>query len=93
MSEGMTSPNTIPSTEIKVNDQTADVDLLRPNAASPMQSSEQTLVIEYTPSIAKPIAFVKLASTENIKTYEVTFMNEDGTVIKRRASIYNAIIN
>ena len=92
MSEGMTSPKTIQSSEIKINDQMADIELLRPNSASPMQSSKPTLVIEYTPTVAKPIALVKLVSTENIKTYNVTFTNEDGTVINRWASINNTII-
>jgi hypothetical protein len=31
------------------------------------------LIIEYTPSIARPMKEIELVSTENIKSYKVTF--------------------
>jgi hypothetical protein len=46
-----------------------------------LQSSEGTLIIEYTPSIARPMKEIELVSTENIKSYKVTFYNKDGTVM------------
>jgi hypothetical protein len=36
--------------------------------------------IEYTPSIARPMKEIELVSTENIKSYKVTFYNKDSTV-------------
>ena len=87
MSEGMNSPTTIPSSEIKVNDNTAIVENLRPNAISPMMSYWPSLVIEYTPSSPKPVQMVKLVSTANIKTYNVTFFNADRTVTTKTVCI------
>ena len=82
----MSSPSTIPSSEIKVNDNTAVIENLRPNAATPLTSTQPTLVIEYTPSSPKPVQTVKLISTDNIKTYTVTFFNADQTVTKKTVS-------
>jgi hypothetical protein len=51
----------------------AVVDDLRPTSPKQLQSSEGTLIIEYTPSIARPMKEIELVSTENIKSYKVTF--------------------
>jgi hypothetical protein len=45
----------IPSSEINVSDKMAVVDDLRPTSPKQLQSSEGTLIIEYTPSIARPM--------------------------------------
>jgi hypothetical protein len=47
-----------------------------------------TLIIEYSPSMSRPVKKVMLISTENIKTYTVNFYNVDGSVIKKTVSIY-----
>jgi hypothetical protein len=49
----------------------AVVDDLRPTSPKQLQSSEGTLIIEYTPSIARPMKEIELISTENIKPYKV----------------------
>lgn len=84
------SPTTIPSSEIKVNDDMAKIDNLRPGGLIPMMSSKPTLVIQYTPSIAKSVQRVELVSTENIVSYTVTFFNADGTTIKRTVSMISS---
>jgi hypothetical protein len=76
----MDSNTIIPSSEINVSDKMAVVDDLRPTSPKQLQSSEGTLIIEYTPSIARPMKEIELVSTENIKSYKVTFYNKDGTV-------------
>ena len=83
----MSSPTTIPSSEIKVNDNMAIVDNLRPNAVTPMMSYSSNVVIDYTPSSPKPVQRVKLVSTSNIKTYNVTFYNADRTVTTKRVGL------
>ena len=87
ISNGMDSVATIPSSEIKINDNKADVDDLRPTSDTPLESSEDTVIIEYTPSKTVPVQEVELLSTENIKTYTVKFYNEDGTVTTRKVII------
>jgi hypothetical protein len=44
------------------------------------------LIVEYNPSVTRPIQAVELVSTENIKTYNVTFYNIDGTVTTKKVS-------
>lgn len=88
VSEGMQSASTIPSTEINVNDNNANAEYLRPNSATPFESLKPTLIIEYSPSMSRPVKKVMLISTENIKTYTVNFYNADGSVIKKIVSIY-----
>ena len=83
----MDSATTIPSDEIKINDKNADVDGLRPTSDTPLESSEDTVIIEYTPSKTVPVQEVELLSTENIKTYTVKFYNEDGTVTTKKVGI------
>ena len=80
ITDGMDSNTIIPSSEINVSDKMAVVDDLRPTSPKQLQSSEGTLIIEYTPSIARPMKEIELVSTENIKSYKVTFYNKDGTV-------------
>lgn len=84
----MQSASTIPSTEINVNDKNANAEYLRPNSATPFESLKSTLIIEYSPSMSRPVKKVMLISTENIKTYTVNFYNVDGSVIKKTVSIY-----
>ena len=78
--DGMNSHITIPSSEIIINDKMAVPDNLRPTSDAPMESSRGTLIIQYTPSINKPVKEVELISTENIKTFTVKFYNVDGSV-------------
>ena len=84
ISNGMDSATTIPTDEITINDKTVDVDDLRPTSDTPLESSEGTVIIEYTPSKTVPVQEVELVSTENIKTYTVKFYNEDGTVTTKK---------
>ena len=81
---GMNSDVTIPSKEIYVSDNMAKVHNLRPTSKVPFISSQETLVIEYTPSNMKPVEDVELINTENIKTYTVTFFYDDGTETTRK---------
>lgn len=83
VSDGMESVTTIPSSEISINDAQGDVDYLRPNSQSPLESSVEKLIIEYTPSKIIPVEEVELTSSDNIKSYTVIFYNDDGTVITR----------
>lgn len=78
--DGMTSHIAIPSSEIIINDEMAVPDNLRPTSDTPMESSTGTLIIQYTPSLNKPVKEVELISTENIKTFTVKFYNVDGSV-------------
>ena len=87
ISNGMDSAATIPSSEITINDQATGVDELRPTSDTPFESSEDTIVVQYTPSKTVPIQEVELVSTENIKTYTVKFYNDDGTVTTRKVRI------
>jgi len=86
MTDGMDSNTIIPSSEINVSDKMAVVDDLRPQSSTPLQSSDGQLIIEYNPSVTRPIKAVELVSTENIKTYNVTFYNVDGTVTTKKVS-------
>ena len=80
VTDGMASNTIIPSSEINVSDKTVAVDNLRPESPTPLQSSDGTLIIEYSPSTARKMKEIELVSTENIKSYKVTFYNKDGTV-------------
>ena len=80
VTDGMASNRIIPSSEINVSDKTVAVDNLRPEFPTPLQSSDGTLIIEYSPSTARPMKEIELVSTENIKSYNVTFYNKDRTV-------------
>ncbi|CAG2184395.1 unnamed protein product [Mytilus edulis] len=84
--EGMTSSEIIPSREIKVNNQSINIENLRPNAIIPFSSYESSVTIEYTPQGAKPVNEVKLKSTDNIKTFNVKFYNADGSVVSKTVS-------
>lgn len=86
MTDGMDSKTIIPSSEINVSDKMAVVDDLRPQSSTPLQSSDGQLIIEYNPTVTRPIKAVELVSTENIKTYNVTFYNVDGTVTTKKVS-------
>jgi hypothetical protein len=44
-----------------------DTHNLRPESPTPLQSSDGTLIIEYSPSTARPMKEIELVSTENIK--------------------------
>lgn len=87
ITNGMDSETTIPSSEISVSDRNAVVDDLRSSSSTPLESSEATLTIKYSPSEERPVKEVKLVSTENIKQYRVTYYNSDGTVITKVVSI------
>lgn len=78
--DGMNSHIAIPSSEIIINDKKAVPDNLRSISDTPMESSTGTLIIQYAPSINKPVKEVELISTENIKTFTVKFYNIDGSV-------------
>jgi hypothetical protein len=52
--------------EINVSDKMAVVDDLRPTSPKQLQSSEGTLIIEYTPSIARPMKEIELVSISNV---------------------------
>jgi hypothetical protein len=80
VTDGMASNMIIPSSEINVSDKTVAVDNLRPESPTPLQSSYGTLIIEYSPSTARPMKEIELVSTDNIKSYKVTFYNKDGSV-------------
>ncbi len=80
VTDGMASNTIIPSSEINVSDKTVAVENLRPESPTPLQSSDGTLIIEYSPSTARPMKEIELVSTENIKSYKVTFYNKDGSV-------------
>lgn len=82
----MTSSEIIPSREIKVNNQSINIENLRPNAIIPFSSYESSVTIEYTPQRAKPVNEVKLKSTDNIKTFNVKFYNADGSVVSKTVS-------
>jgi hypothetical protein len=45
-----------------------NAEYLRPNSATPFESLKPTLIIEYSPSMSRPVKKVMLISTENIKT-------------------------
>jgi hypothetical protein len=79
VTDGMASNTIIPSSEINVSDKTVAVENLRPESPTPLQSSDGTLIIEYSPSSARPMKEIELVSIENIKSYKVTFYNKDGT--------------
>ena len=83
----MSSPSTIPLSELRVNDNMAIIDNLRPNAGTAMTSSYPTVIIEYTPKIPVSVQAVNLLSPENIKTYTVTFYNTNGIIINATVSI------
>jgi hypothetical protein len=68
VTDGMASNTIIPSNEINVSDKTVAVDNLRPESPTPLQSSDGTLIIEYSPSTARPMKEIELVSTENIKS-------------------------
>jgi hypothetical protein len=59
----MQSASTIPSTEINVNDKNVNAEYLRPNSATPFESLKPTLIIEYSPSMSRPVKKVMLIST------------------------------
>ena len=86
ITDGMDSNTIIASSEINVSDKMAVVDDLRPQSSTPLQSSDGQLIVEYNPSVTRPIKAVELVSTENIKTYNVTFYNVDGTVTTKKVS-------
>ena len=86
ITDGMDSNTIIASSEINVSDKMAVVDDLRPQSSTPLQSSDGQLIVEYNPSVTRPIQAVELVSTENIKTYNVTFYNIDGTVTTKKVS-------
>ena len=86
ITDGMDSNTIIASSEINVSDKMAVVDDLRPQSSTPLQSSDGQLIVEYNPSVTRPIQAVELVSTENIKTYNVTFYNVDGTVTTKKVS-------
>jgi hypothetical protein len=56
----MASNTIIPSSEINVSDKTVAVDNLRPESPTPLQSSDGTLIIEYSPSTARPMKEIEL---------------------------------
>jgi hypothetical protein len=59
--------------EVNVSDKMAVVDDLRPTSPKQLQSSEGTLIIEYTPSIARPMKEIELTSTGIFSTISVFF--------------------
>jgi hypothetical protein len=87
VTDGMASNTIIPSNEINVSDKTVAVDNLRPESPTPLQSSDGTLIIEYSPSTARPMKEIELVSTENIKSYKVTFYNKDGSVTTKTSGV------
>lgn len=72
-----------------MNDKSAVIENLRPNSAQPMTTSQTPLIIEYIPSVSKPIDEVKLQNPNNIRRYNVNFYNADGSVIKRTVSLHH----
>jgi hypothetical protein len=80
VTDGMASNTIIPSSEINVSDKTVAVENLRPASLTPLQSSDGTMIIEYSPSPVRPLNEIELVSTENINSYKVTFYNKDGSV-------------